>query len=85
MKTVSAWPLAEEQGRRGLDWGYIKDQGNKLVIQEGGSGWIEVFPASDRNLKTVKYTFKKSLQFLGWIKKCIGQRSTVCNRIPKIK
>ena len=34
-------------------WGYVKDQGKILVIVEAGSGWIEAFPAGNRNSQTV--------------------------------
>ena len=37
-----------------MDWGYVKDQGNILVIVEAGSGWIEAFPAGNRTSETVK-------------------------------
>ena len=31
-KTVSAWPEADVKERLHMDWGYVKDQGNILVI-----------------------------------------------------
>ena len=37
-----------------MDWGYVKNQGNVLVIVERGSGWLEVFPSGNRTLETVK-------------------------------
>ena len=36
-----------------MEWGYVKDQGNILVIVDGGSGWIERFPAGNRTSETV--------------------------------
>ena len=37
-----------------MDWGYVKDQGNILVIVDAGSGWIEAFPVGNRTSETVK-------------------------------
>ena len=47
-KTVSTWPEADVWERLHMDWGYVKDQGNILVIVDAGSGWIEAFPAVNR-------------------------------------
>ena len=35
-----------------MDWGYIKDQGNILVIVD--AGWIEALPAGNRTSEKVK-------------------------------
>ena len=53
-KTVSTWPEADVSERLHMDWGYVKNQGNVLVIVEAGSGWIEVFPSGNRTLETFK-------------------------------
>ena len=53
-KTVSTWPEAEVWERLHMDWGYVEDQGNILVIVDVGSGWIEAFPAGNRTSQTVK-------------------------------
>ena len=53
-KTVSIWLEAEVWERLHMDWGYVKDQGNILVIVDAGSGWIETFPAGNRTSQTVK-------------------------------
>ena len=53
-KTVSTWPEAGVLERFHMDWGYVKDQGNILVIVDAGSGWIEAFPAGNRTSETVK-------------------------------
>ena len=53
-KTVSTWPNADVWERLHMDWGYVKDQGNILVIVDAGSGWIEAFPAGNRTSETVK-------------------------------
>ena len=37
-----------------MDWGYVKDQGNILVIFDAGSSWMEAFPAGNRISETVK-------------------------------
>ena len=53
-KTISTWTEAEVQERLHIDWGYVKDQGNILVIVDAGSVWIEDFPAVNRTSQTVK-------------------------------
>ena len=53
-KTVSTWPEADVWERLHMDWGYVEDQGNILVIVDAGSGWIEAFPAGNRTSETVK-------------------------------
>ena len=53
-QTVSTWPKADVWERLHKDWGYVKDQGNILVIVDAGSDWIEVFPAKNRTSETVK-------------------------------
>ena len=42
-----------------MDWGYVKDQGNILVIVDARSGWIEALPVGKRNSQTVKVYFCK--------------------------
>ena len=53
-KTVCTWPEADVWERLHMDWGYVKDHGNILVIVDAGSGWIEIFPAGNRTSETVK-------------------------------
>ena len=53
-KTVSTWPEAEVWEGLHMDWVYVKDQGNILVIVDAGPGWIEAFPAGNRTSQTVK-------------------------------
>ena len=53
-KTVSTWPEVDVWVRPHMDWGYVKDHGNILVIVEAGSLWIEAFPAGNRASETVK-------------------------------
>ena len=53
-KTVSTWPKADVWERLHIDWGYVKDKGNILIINDAGSGWIEAFPAGNRISETVK-------------------------------
>ena len=53
-KTVSTWPEGEVWERLHMNWGYVKDQGNILVIVDAGSGWIEAFSAGNRTSQTVK-------------------------------
>ena len=53
-RTVSAWPEVDVWECLHMDWGYVKDQGNILVIVDAGSGWIEAFPAGNRTSETVR-------------------------------
>ena len=53
-KTVSTWSGAGVLERLHMDWGYINDQGNILVIVDAGSSWIEAFPAGNRTSETVR-------------------------------
>ena len=53
-KTVFTWPEADVWERLHMDWGYVKDQGNILVIVDSGSGWIEAFHEENRTSETVK-------------------------------
>ena len=53
-KTVSTWPEAKVWERLQMDWGYVRDQGNILVIVDAGSGWIDAFPEGIRTSETVK-------------------------------
>ena len=53
-KTVSMWPEADVWEGLYMDWGYVKDKGNILVIVDVGFGWIEAFPAGKRTSETVK-------------------------------
>ena len=61
-KTVSTWPEADVWERLHMDWVYVKDQGNILVIVDAGSGWIEAFPRETEHQKHLKYILVKSLQ-----------------------
>ena len=53
-KAVSTWPNDDVWERLHMDGGYVKDQGNILVIVDAGSDWIEAFPAGNRASETVK-------------------------------
>ena len=48
-----------------MDWGYVKDQGNILVISDAGFGWIEAFPAGNRTSETVKIYLSQILAGFG--------------------
>ena len=61
-RTVSAWSQADVRELLHMDWVYVKDKGNILVIVDAGSGWIEDFPAGNRISETVKYILVKSSQ-----------------------
>ena len=64
-KTVSTWPEAEVWERLHVDLGYVKDQGNILVIVHAGSGWIEAFPAGNRTSQTVKVCLSQIFAIFG--------------------
>ena len=62
---VSTWPEADVWERLHMDWGYVKDQGNILVIVDAGSGWIEAFPAGNRTSETVETYLSQIVARLG--------------------
>ena len=47
-KTVFTWSEADVWELLHTDWGYVKDQGNILVILDGGFGWLEAFAMGNR-------------------------------------
>ena len=48
-----------------MEWGYVMDQGNILVIVDVGSGWTESFPAGNRTSKTVKVYLSQIFAMFG--------------------
>ena len=61
---VSMWPKADVWERHTVDWGYVKDQGNIIVIIDAGSRWKEVFPAGKRTSETVNVYLIQTLKIL---------------------
>ena len=53
-RKVSTQPEANVCERFIMDWGYIKDSGNKLIIVDAGSGWLEAFYSGNITWETVK-------------------------------
>lgn len=53
MKTCNKWPNAEPFERMHMDWAYIKDAGNVLIVVDAGTGWIEAFQTHNRSTVTV--------------------------------
>ena len=45
--------------------GFIKDQGNILVVADAGSGWIEAFPVVNRTSERVKVYLSKMFARFG--------------------
>ena len=62
-KTTSLWPEPDVWERLHVDWGYVKEQGNILLIVDTGSGWNRRFPRNGKieHQKQLKYIFVKSL------------------------
>lgn len=53
-KCVNIWPKAKIFERLHMDWAYISEVDmNVLIIVDSFSGWIEAFPARNRESKTV--------------------------------
>jgi len=50
---VDKWPEAEPFQRMHIDWAYVKEVGNLLVIVDAGSGWIEAFSFKERTSANV--------------------------------
>ena len=64
-KTVSTWPEASFWERFHKDWGYVKDQGNILVIADPSSGLIEAFPEGNRTSEIVKKYLRQIIARFG--------------------
>ena len=78
-KTVSSWTNAEVWERLRMDWGYVKDQGNILVIVDAGSGWIEAFPARNRTSQTVKVHLSQIFARF-WITRVLVLDNGICEQ-----
>ena len=52
-KRSSEWPEVDVSERIHMNWAFIKEQGNMLIVVEAGSGWIEASPTNDRTTQTV--------------------------------
>ena len=52
-RSVDTWPPASAFQRLHMDWAYVKDAGNVLIIVDAATGWIEAFPIRDRSSASV--------------------------------
>ena len=52
-KSVNTWPSAKPFERIHMDWAYIKEVGELLIIVDAGSGWIEAFVCKNRTSDAV--------------------------------
>ena len=52
-RSVDVWPSALPFQRLHVDWAYVKNVGEILIIVDAASGWIEAFPMRDRSSKLV--------------------------------
>ena len=52
-KSIDTWPDAQPWERLHMDWAYIQEVGNILIIVDAGSGWIEAFICGDRPTEKV--------------------------------
>ena len=52
-KSCDTWPKAEPFERMHMDWAFVKDAGNVLVIVDSATGWIEAFLTKERSTNTV--------------------------------
>ena len=52
-KSIDTWPDAQPWERLHMDWAYIQELCNILIIVDAGSGWIEAFICGDRPTEKV--------------------------------
>ena len=52
-KSVNHWPSCNPFERLHMDWAYVKDVGNILIIIDASTGWIEAFHSQDRTTEFV--------------------------------
>ena len=52
-KSTHKWPISAPFERMHMDWAFVKDVGNILIIVDSGTGWIEAFPTQNRESSTV--------------------------------
>ena len=52
-KTCNTWPKADPFERIHMDWTYIKDVGDVLIIVDAVTGWIEAFKTCDKSTNSV--------------------------------
>ena len=52
-KSVHHWPTSSPFDRLHMDWAYIKNVGNVLVIVDAGTGWIEAYRSAKRDSQFV--------------------------------
>ena len=77
-KQNHTWPEAEPWERLRIDWAYIKDQGNILIIVDAGTDWIEAFPCTDRSsLNVIKFLSAICLSIWDTVFPCIRQRQRI--------
>ena len=79
-KTVTNRPEAEVWERIDMDWGYVMDQVNIIVIVEAGSGRIEAFPAVNRTPKTVKLNLSRMFARFGILKMLVIRKWSGVNK-----
>ena len=54
-----------------MDWGYVQDQDNFLVIVEAGSRWMEAFSGGNRTSQTLKLYLSQIFARFGMIPKTL--------------
>ena len=74
-KTVTAWPQPDACERLHMNWGYVEDQGNILVIVDAGSGVIKTFHVRNRTSETVKVCISQIFAMFGIPKTLISDNS----------
>ena len=52
-KLIDTWPCAQPRERLHMDWAYIQEVCNIVIIVDAGSGWIEAFICGDRPTEKV--------------------------------
>jgi len=53
LKTIDKWDPCGPFERLHMDWAFVPQAGNVLIIADAGTGWIEAYPTRNRESTTV--------------------------------
>ena len=67
---TTKWPTASPWERVHMDWAYVKNRGNILIIVDTGSNYIEAIPCNNRSAIAVRRSLARIFAHFG-LPKCI--------------
>ena len=85
-KSNDTWPDAQTWERLYMDWAYIQEVGNILIIVDADSGWIKAFISGNRPTEKVIHCLSTLFERFGIphtlvsdnAKKCINEKVVTC-------